>query len=104
MSVPVNPSTDKVRQSYFPLSLRPSNEDEFPIAYGDNLWDVVPSGSPIAALAGNTGQFDQHSINELMARSIILLQQFTNSVWLPISGQYDHPADFSDDFANDFDY
>lgn len=67
MSEPVNPSTNKVKQSLFPLSLQPSSPTSFPLAYGDNIWDVAEDGSSLAEQMGEEGQYDQHSINESLA-------------------------------------
>lgn len=91
MSNPINPSTEKVRQVYYPLSLKPSNDEEFPLAYADNLWDVVHDGSALAQLTEAIGQFDQHTINELLATLIISL--------LPQPSTH---RDFTDDFTDDF--
>ena len=102
MSNPINPSTDKVRQVYYPLSLKPSNDEEFPISYADNIWDVVGAGSTMAALAGNTGQYDQHTINELLANAITAISQALELIWHEINGQPVEHSDFSDDFSSDF--
>lgn len=63
------PDTTKVSQNTIPASLTASNPNEFPIVYGDDIWDVVGSGSSLASLIGNTGQYDQHSINEALANN-----------------------------------
>lgn len=102
MSTPVNPSTEKVYQDYFPLSLKPSNEQQFPIAYADALWDVAIDGSALAALAEGTGQFDQHTVNELFAQAIASFAQALDVVWHSIQGQPQGRRDFSDDFSDDF--
>ena len=99
MSNPVNPSTEKVRQVYYPLSLKPSNEDEFPISYADNIWDVVTAGQTLASLLGREGQYDQHTINEALAQYIHAVNDI---VWQLIGGEPEHD-DFTDDFTDDFD-
>lgn len=91
MSNPLNPNTNKVPQSLFPLSLKPSSPTSFPLAYGDNIWDVVQEGSSLAELTEAIGQFDQHTINELFAFLILsLLHQPSTHV--------DFTGDFTDDF------
>ncbi len=75
-----------------PLSFKPSSPSSFPIAYGDNIWDIAQDGSALAALTEAIGQFDQHTINELFA--IILLRLLPQ----PSTHQ-----DFTDDFTDDFD-
>lgn len=102
MSNPVNPSTQKVEQSFLPLSLKPSAPNRFPISYADNIWDVVNEGS-LSSLTEALGQFDQHTINELLAYHIVLLQQATDLIWRLIDGQPIEHHDFSDDFSYDFD-
>lgn len=57
----------KVDQNTVPVSLTVSNPNEFPLVYSDDTWDVIPSGSALAGLMGNFGQYDQHSINETLA-------------------------------------
>ena len=104
MSTPINPSTDKVEQSFFPISLKPSSPTTFPIAYADNVWDVVTELQQLAPLAEATGQFDQHTINELLAAKLLqIAQQGLEVVWLPISGEPTEHHDFTDDFTDDFD-
>ena len=70
MSTPVNPATDKVEQQFLPISLKPSSPSRFPIVYADNAWDVIRGDSPLLPLSGATGQFDQHTLNELLALAI----------------------------------
>ena len=60
----------KVDQNTVPVSLTVSNPNEFPLVYGDDTWDLVPSGSSLADVMGNFGQYDQHSINEALAGNI----------------------------------
>ena len=69
--IPKSESTTKVYQNTLGLSVAPSNPDEFPIVYADNVWDVVNSGTNLSELLENIGQFDQHTINELFARILI---------------------------------
>jgi hypothetical protein len=94
MSQPLNPNTNKVPQSLFPLSLKPSSPTSFPLAYGDNIWDVVQEGSSLAELTEAIGQFDQHTINELFAMLIIQLQTL-------IPPPETH-TEFSDEFSEEF--
>lgn len=97
---PINPSTNKVDQSFLPISLKPSSS-RFPISYADGVWDVVDSGSDLSSLTGNTGQFDQHAINELFSGQIKELLRSIAEIWDYIQGQPEH-VDFSDDFGVDF--
>lgn len=98
-STPIKPSTDKVSQVFYPLSLQPSNDAEFPISYADNIWDVVTAGQTLASFLGQPGQYDQHTINEALAQLIHALNEL---VWQLIGGETTH-TDFSDDFNDDFD-
>lgn len=101
MSNPINPSTEKVTQTRFPLSLAPSSPSTFPISYADNIWDVVTAGQTLAALLGQPGQYDQHAINEALAQ---LIQNMTELFWQLINGGVpeDIHNDFTDDFTDDF--
>lgn len=103
MSNPINPSTEKIRQVFYPLSLKPSNDEEFPISYADNIWDVANIGSTLAALTGSTGQYDQHTLNELFAYTIAGLIQTLDLIWKQIGGDTPAQGDFSSDFSADFD-
>jgi len=87
---PIKNDTNKVSQSSLGLSLAPSNPNEFPIVYADNVWDVVNSETNLAELLENIGQFDQHTINELFAR--ILIE----------GGIGGSGTSFNNDFNNDF--
>ena len=102
MSIPVNPSTEKVEQSFLPISIKPSAPSRFPISYSDNIWDVVNIESTLSGLTGNAGQFDQHTLNELFANQIYALLQSVGEIWDYIQGQPTH-NDFTDDFSGDFD-
>jgi len=65
----VNPKTssqDKNTKTQLGLTLAPA-ASSYPISYVEDNWDVVESGSDLAAVLGATGQFDQHSINEALA-------------------------------------
>lgn len=101
-TTPVNPSTEKVRQTRFPLSLAPSSPTTFPISYADNIWDVVTEGQTLAALLGQPGQYDQHTINEQLAQYIYNVSEL---LWGLINGGNppDTHSDFTDDFTDDFD-
>ena len=83
MSTPVNPSTDKVEQSFLPISLKPSSPSRFPIVYADGVWDVAYDGSALRQLTGCVGQFDQHTLNEALAQAIG--QQGGGQEWEPIA-------------------
>lgn len=86
---PKSENTEKVQQSNLGLSLAPSDPNAFPIVYSDNVWDIAESGSKLAELLNSTGQFDQHTINEFLAKLII-------EGYLGIS--------FNNDFNDDFGY
>lgn len=102
MSEPVNPSTEKVEQSFLPISLKPSSA-RFPISYADAIWDIANIGSTLSALTQGTGQFDQHTINELFAQLIVSIQQTLELIWREIGGDEPIPTgDFSSDFSSDF--
>lgn len=103
-TTPVNPNTEKVEQSFLPISLKPSSA-RFPISYADNIWDVADIGSTLSALTGGTGQYDQHTLNELFAYTIVSLMQTLELIWRGI-GEDPQPgnSDFSSDFSpEDFD-
>lgn len=91
MTDPVKPTIEKVTLSYIPLTLNSSDPESYPFAYVDNLWDVVLQGSSLAALTECIGQFDQHTINELLAAMILQLMP-----------QPSTHQDFTDDFNEDF--
>ena len=67
---PINPNTEKVEQSFFPLSLKPSSPTSFPIAYSDDIRDVVRSNTSLVGIVGSVGQYTQRGINEMLGRSI----------------------------------
>lgn len=73
MTEPKTPSTTKAETTLVPLTFQSSAPDTYPFAYVDNLWDVVREGSNLAQLTKATGQFDQHTINELLATLILQL-------------------------------
>lgn len=85
---PIN-DTNRVNQDSLGLSIKSSNPEEFPIAYSDNIWDIVLSGTNLARLLENIGSFDQHTINELFA------SMFINS-------ELDPGTSLNNDFNNDF--
>lgn len=101
MSNPINPSTDKVEQSFLPISLKPSSI-RFPISYADCIWDLVTAGQTLAAILGQPGQYTQHDINEAFA---LLINNVTDLFWQLINGgePADTHNDFTDDFTDDFD-
>ena len=70
MATPKKNTTTKVEQNALPVSLKPSNANEFPMVYADNIWHIAASGSAMADEMGNTGQFDQQTINEQLATLI----------------------------------
>lgn len=69
------PDIEKISQNTIPASITASNPNDFPIVYGDDIWDVAISGSGLANLMGNIGQYDQHSINEALANNGGVLEQ-----------------------------
>ena len=91
-ATPVSNSTTKVQQSNIAFSMKPSAPNSFPIVYADNQWDIAAAASKLAELAGSTGTFDQHTINELFAQVLLTLLQ------PPVAD-----GDFTDDFTSDFD-
>lgn len=101
MNNPHNTSTERVEQAGFGLSLMPSSPKRFPIAYADNIWDIVEAGQTLEALLGQPGQYDQHYINERLAQYIYNVNEL---LWGLINGGVP-PAhhDFTDDFTDDFD-
>lgn len=88
--IPISESTTKVQQSNLPISIKPSAPSRFPINYADNQWDIAAAETALAALAGQTGTFDQHSLNELFARVLWLI------LHPPVVGDFNN--DFNDDF------
>lgn len=88
---PVSENTTKVQQSNLPVSIKPMSPSLFPINYADNAWDIAAAETALAELAGQTGTYDQHSLNELFAQLILSL--------LPQPSTH---HDFSDDFSSDF--
>lgn len=69
---PLKPDTTKVTQSGLGLSINSSSPENFPIVYADNVWDIVKEGTDLSNLQGITGSFDQHTLNELFAKLILL--------------------------------
>ena len=62
------PDTTKVPQNTVPVSLTVSNPSEFPLVYAENTWDIVTNDdTSLKSLLVNTGQYDQHTINETLA-------------------------------------
>ena len=70
MATPKKNTTTKVEQNALPVSLKPSNANEFPMVYADNIWHIAAAGSAMADEMGNSGQFDQQTINEQLATLI----------------------------------
>ena len=70
MATPKKNTTTKVEQNALPVSLKPSNANEFPMVYADNIWHIAADGSAMADEMGNSGQFDQQTINEQLATLI----------------------------------
>lgn len=61
--------TSKTTETSLGLTLAPSS-DALPIAYDDNVWDIVDASSPLASIMPNgAGQYDQHAINEALAEN-----------------------------------
>lgn len=71
MATPKKNTTTKDALHALPIALKSSNGDEFPIAYCDNIWDIVAAQSKLIDILGSIGQYDQHSINEALAELAI---------------------------------
>ena len=71
MATPKKNTTTKDALHALPIALKSSNGDEFPIAYCDNIWDIVAAQSKLIGVLGSIGQYDQHSINEALAELAI---------------------------------
>lgn len=67
MATPKKQSTTKSPVSSMGLTFESGNPDNYPIAYVDNVWDIAAANSQLALKLGNSGQFDQHTINEDLA-------------------------------------
>lgn len=60
-------STTPNTKSKLGLTLAPA-AGTYPIAYTDDTWDIVTNAdTALKARLGNTGQYDQHTINEALA-------------------------------------
>lgn len=68
---PINPNDTKVEQSFFPLSLKPSSPTTFPLAYSDNIWDMVRQNTALFTISGQIGQYTQHDINEMIGQYVV---------------------------------
>ena len=55
------------KKSRFALIMA-SSSDDAPIVYSEDTWDIVKDGTKLATIIGDTGQYDQHTINELLAK------------------------------------
>ena len=54
--------------SSLPFTLQSGNPEEYPIAYGDNVWDEVnPNGPLSTVLSSGKTSATQHEINEWLA-------------------------------------
>ena len=71
MATPKKNTTTKDALHALPIALKSSNGDEFPIAYCDNIWDIVAAQSKLIGVLGSIGQYDQHTINEALAELAI---------------------------------
>ena len=68
MATPINPNTSKNVVSSMGSTFESGNPNEYPIAYDDNVWDVVTNeDTEMKELLGGIGQFDQHTINKNLA-------------------------------------
>lgn len=68
MAARKKPDTTKVDQNTVPASLTVSNPYEYPLVYCENIWDIVTNNdTSLKNLLVNTGQYDQHTINETLA-------------------------------------
>ncbi len=63
-------SIEKVPQVGFTLSLKSANQAEYPLVYQSDAWDVVESNSKLKDVLGDSGQFDQHTINEAVGDAL----------------------------------
>ena len=75
MATPKKNNIVKSPISSMGLTFESGNPAEYPIAYSDNIWDLVRAAtSPnLADTLGVDGQYDQHTINEVLAEKISLL-------------------------------
>ena len=73
MATPKIDNSTKIEQSGFGISFKSANPAEYPIAYQDDLWDVVDKTSNLAKVLNtqSDGQYDQHSINEELSKGIV---------------------------------
>ena len=67
MATPKKQSTTKSPVSSMGLTFESGNTADYPIAYSDNVWDIAVANTQLALKLGNSGQFDQHTINEDLA-------------------------------------
>ena len=76
----INNNTQKVDQNTFSLSFAPSNSTEFPIAYGDDVWDISRNDSSLYDVMGSEGSFTQHDINENISKGLLKSQTDLTSI------------------------
>ena len=68
MSTPKKETTEKTSQFGFGLTFKSANPADYPVTYQDDVWDVVQPDSNLNTVMGEPGQYDQHTINEELAR------------------------------------
>ena len=73
MSEAKKQDTDMSDRIGFGLTFKSANnggEDGYPVAYMEDLWDVVTENSPTRNIVGYPGQYDQHTVNEELAKKV----------------------------------
>ena len=74
------PTTTKSPISSMGLTFESGNPANYPIAYGDNIWDIAQQNSELADKLGGVGQYDQHTINEVFAGGISKIAETIQSL------------------------
>ena len=69
-TIPKKDTIDKASQFGFGLTFKSSNQNDYPVAYQDDIWDVADENTKLKELMGQVGQYDQHTINEELAKEI----------------------------------
>ena len=60
-------TTTKNTQNGFGLTLKSANQTDYPVLYGEDIWDVAEDGTDLAALMGKAASYSQTEINEKLA-------------------------------------
>jgi hypothetical protein len=66
-TTPKKDTIDKASQFGFGLTFKSANQDDYPVAYQEDIWDVADENTKLKELMGQVGQYDQHVINEELA-------------------------------------